>query len=174
MCSSDLQHLGNPGTSSEVSVDLERRMRTKQVGICASPVLHVHVFAEGRSEQVGQQLVSMLPIVQTRPEVHFPAHRPAGTFIPARFECFACGSGQIGSPFRRNFIGRIQAVQVGDVAMMRFCFLFRSSSWESLASLLALREHIRGCGPSSSGGRWFFCGGLWRLSGVVSPLARTH
>ena len=107
------QHLGNTGRTTEVSVDLERRMRIEKIGICTSVLAF---FIGRRTYLFGNQLISVVTIEQPRPETNFPTHRPAGRMVAATVKRFLGSLHQ-----HRRIIGdlptRIESPQMGNVAM---------------------------------------------------------
>lgn len=90
------EHLGYTGHTTEVSIDLERRMRIEEVGICATFLLLI--AHEG--ELVSDQLVSMIAIEHTCPQAHFPSHAPTGGRVATVDERGAGGIEELGSAER--------------------------------------------------------------------------
>ncbi len=73
------EHLGHAGCVAEVSVDLKRRMGVEKVGIDAAAQ---HIVDDG---------VGVIAVLQTCPEIDFPAYRPAGGLVAALYHGVAHG-----------------------------------------------------------------------------------
>ena len=75
------QHFGNTGRAAKIPVDLEGWTNIEQVGISSAIFVVPPPVLIGRFNQmnlVGQLVIGMVSILETGPEVDFPAHRPAG------------------------------------------------------------------------------------------------
>ena len=111
------EHLADAGRAAVVAVNLERRMGAEQVGEGAAAVcagLGVH----GGLEEAAEQLPGAVAVAQPCPEVHLPRPAPAGGLVAAAVEGDAAGLGQVGGAEGRDEVGGMQAVEVGDVAVM--------------------------------------------------------
>ena len=80
------QHLRNADAAAEVAVNLEGRMRAKEVRkpSCAAAVIGGAVV--GGTQDMARQLVRAVALAEARPEVDPPAQRPAGALIAAGLE----------------------------------------------------------------------------------------
>ena len=94
----------------EITIDLKRRMRIKQIGI--GPSLFPLLIQRSRTQLVLNKLVGPIPILQTRPKVHLPAHRPPGTLIASMLQACTCSSKKFRSAIGGYLVARMQAIQM--------------------------------------------------------------
>ena len=108
------QNLADPGSASEVSIDLKGRMRVEKVGISPSFSI-VSVNVGDWSQLLPDQLKRAVAIEQARPQVDLPAHRPTGGFISPVFKGLPGRTKEIGGRIRGYLVAGMQSVEVGDV-----------------------------------------------------------
>ena len=78
------EHFRDSSRATKVSVDLERR-------VCVPQIVKRAVLQQVAIEQIG-----MIAVVQTRPLVELPAHRPARSSIAAVLKHHTCGTREVG------------------------------------------------------------------------------
>ena len=64
----------------------------------------------------------MIPVVEACPEIDLPGHGPAGALVSPDFQGLAGSLRQFRRPGDRNLTGRIQAVEMRDMTVMRIRF----------------------------------------------------
>ncbi len=107
------KHLGYTSHTTEVAVDLERRMRVKEIRICTTFLL----FVAHKCELIGYELVSMVSVKETSPQTHFPSHAPSCRRISAMYQRCAGGIEKLRCAVRGYLIGRIHAVEMRHVTV---------------------------------------------------------
>ena len=83
------EHLGNARRTTEVAIDLERRMGIEEVRISAATLLHGTENEEGVSGErqlVLNEFVGVVAVEQTRPRTDLPTHAPTGRDIATSLE----------------------------------------------------------------------------------------
>ena len=83
------QHLRNTGSNSEVTIDLEARMRVPKVVIYAT-ARHHHVSSLRVLQRIAQNSASVVAIFCACPEVGFPTHGPSSGIITTECERVFC------------------------------------------------------------------------------------
>ena len=113
------QHFGHSGGESEIAVYLEGWVCVEHVPVEPSaPSATAEAYGV---EQVGDDLIRMVAVQQPCPQVYFPAHGPSGCFIAAAEQGLAHGFEKPGR-IRRNLFAGMEAIQMGHVAVLGFCF----------------------------------------------------
>jgi len=95
-----------------------------------------------RPEQQLENLIRVLGVLEPGPEVQPPADAPAGGVVAANLQRLADRRRQLGRVVYVDLIARIQAVQVGDVAMMDVARL-HVPVFEPLLKLAFLADLVR-------------------------------
>ena len=113
------QHLSNTSSTTVVAINLERRMRIKEVRIGTSVgILPCTTVVGQQMEHIRQDLQSMVTIKHSCPEIYLPAQAPTRGHIATL--CQRCGSSR--EQFRmlvgRNLVRRIESIEMGDVTML--------------------------------------------------------
>src|SRR5438093_106657 len=90
------QHLRDSRGSTEVSVDLKRRMRVEQVRISPTAVGVDNVAGAGEAQQVADEFAGVIAVAEACPVVDLPAHGPAGRLVAAELERFLCRREKLG------------------------------------------------------------------------------
>ena len=109
------QHLGDASRAAEVTVDLERRMSAKEVGIGASGLTSVKM--DGGLKEIPQEMIGMVAVVETCPETNLPCPRPACTLIATTTQGLAASVHQFGRFRWRQHRARIQAKEMRHMAV---------------------------------------------------------
>ena len=65
---------------------------------------------------------AVIALAQARPEIDFPAQAPTGALIAAQLQRAPGGLGQLRRAVGRDFVRRVQAVQVRTMPVRRFAF----------------------------------------------------
>ena len=100
------EHLCYAGCSAEVAVNLERSVRVPKV------------VERAVLQQVAVERVGMIAVVQARPLVKFPAHRPSCSAVAAMLEHYARSLSQFGRRNGRHGVARMQTKEMIHVAML--------------------------------------------------------
>ena len=108
------------------------RVGVEEVGVDAAPAPVVRTRRLDEAEQVADQAVGPVPVAEAGPEVHLPGHRPAGAVVPSQLERAAHRLGQRGRLRGGDAAARVEADEVGQVAVVRLRLV------EVLAPLLEL------------------------------------
>ena len=101
------EHFIHARNCTEVTVNLERRMRIEKV-----------IIGLARSQEHTDHLVGMIAIVHTSPEVDFPGKGPTRRIVAALFQRNACALDQVRSIFVVNLGAREKTVQVRNMAVV--------------------------------------------------------
>ena len=111
------QHLADTCRTAEVTVDLEGWVRIEEVGIGAAPRAPLYIVGDLR-EHVLDNLEGVVAVEHARPEVDLPAQTPASGHIAALLQGIGCSREKFKVAEGRNLVGRIEAIEVGDVAVL--------------------------------------------------------
>ena len=115
-------------------------------------------------QQTLEEFPSTVSVTQTSPEVYLPSTAPTSTLVSTTVQGHPAGFGKLGGKLRRNQVSRMQAVEMGNVAVVYIHFLiifqpFLQVSFltdlhgrESLQVHLKLRHIIRITIQQASGG----------------------
>ncbi|MBR6361385.1 MAG: hypothetical protein IKS04_06270, partial [Clostridia bacterium] len=60
----------------------------------------------------------MVTVKQSRPEIYFPAERPAGAVVTSALECLAAGIGELRSSVGGNYVRGVKGVEMRNVSVM--------------------------------------------------------
>ena len=157
------QHFANSRRATIVAINLKRRMRTEQVGESAATMTSRRSI-DSRMQQTLEEFPSTVSVTQTSPEVYLPSTAPTSTLISTTVQGHPAGFGKLGGGLRRNQVSRMQAVEMGNVAVvhihfliifqpfLQVSFLTDLHGWESLQVHLKLRHIIRITIQQASGG----------------------
>ena len=136
------QHFGDARRAAEIAVDLERRMGVE----------HVRIRAR-RIEQHGENLVGVLGVLQTGPEVQPPADAPAGGVVAANLQRLSHRGGQFGRAAQRDLVAGKKSVKMRHVAVMNVRGL-HVPVFQPFLELACFADLIRR-EPCASGGELF-------------------
>ena len=105
------EHLADTCSTTEVTIDLERRMGIEEVGVGAaarSPFDRVG----NECQHVLDDLIGMVTVEHTCPEVRFPTETPTCGHITTLFQGVGSCREQFGVGVRRNLIRGIESIEV--------------------------------------------------------------
>ena len=110
------KHLCDTGSTSEITVDLERRMSIEKVRIGSS--LTPETGTSGWGQLVRYQLIGPVSVLESCPKADLPAHRPASSRVTSIVQGIAgCGEKLWGSPWRDLIAGE-KPIKMRYMAMM--------------------------------------------------------
>ena len=116
------QHFADSRRATVVAINLERRMRTEQIRESAATMTSRRSI-DSRMQQTLEKFPSTVSVTQTSPEVYLPSTAPTGTLISTTVQGHPAGFGKLGGGLRRNQVSRMQAVEMGNVAVVHIHFL---------------------------------------------------
>src|SRR4029434_3994770 len=99
--------LRDSGRAPKVAVDLERWMGVEHVRV--GPL---------RTEQEFQDLIRVIAVTESRPQIDSPSRRPAGGLIAAKLQRAPNGGGQLRGAADVDVVPRKEAEEMGDVAVI--------------------------------------------------------
>ena len=74
-------------------------------------------------QQTLEEFPSTVSVTQTSPEVYLPSTAPTSTLVSTTVQGHPAGFGKLGGKLRRNQVSRMQAVEMGNVAVVYIHFL---------------------------------------------------
>src|SRR5574344_899059 len=113
------EHLTDTRRYAEVTVNLERWMRIKQVGIGSSlGVFLLHVIIRQDMQHVLDNLQCMVTILHSGPEIGFPTQTPSSSHITTLYQGGTGSLKEFGMCIGRYLIRWIESIEMGDMTVV--------------------------------------------------------
>ena len=140
------QHFADSRRTTVVAINLERRMRTEQIRESAATMTSRRSI-DSRMQQTLEEFPSTVSVTQTSPEVYLPSTAPTSTLVSTTVQGHPAGFGKLGGKLRRNQVSRMQAVEMGNVAVVyiHFLIIFQPFLQVSFLTDLHGRESLQIC-----------------------------
>ena len=116
------QHFADSRRATVVAINLERRMRTEQIRESAATMTSRRSI-DSRMQQTLEKFQARFPSPKRAQKFIFQARLQPVPSSPRRFKVIRQASASSGGGLRRNQVSRMQAVEMGNVAVVHIHFL---------------------------------------------------